>query len=195
MPKVQNPKLAIHLDLLKPQSNPEKVFLKLIRWLLSTGRYIFIFVEAIVLIAFATRFKLESDLSAKRDAIESKIPYLQSLRPVEDLIKRAQLKLSTIDNYQKTYVDYPQILKGIADQTPVGIKVTTLSVDNKDTKTTFSLVGEAQNNNDVAAFLDGLKHNQLFTNVVITSVNLDKNILNFSLNANVDLTHLVGQNL
>src|ERR1035437_695532 len=107
MPKSQNPKLVIRLDLLKPQSNPEKVFLKLIRWLLSTGRYIFIFVEAIVLIAFATRFKLDSDLSSKRDAIEQQIPYLESLKPTETLIKRTQLKLSTIDNSQKTYTNYP----------------------------------------------------------------------------------------
>lgn len=195
MPKSRSPKLAIHLDLLKPQSNPEKILVKLIRWLLSTGRYIFVFVEALVLIAFAARFKLDSDLSAKREAIEEQIPYIESLKPYEDLIKQTQLKLSAIDSYQKTYTDYPQILKGIADQAPAGIKISTLSVENKDAKTTFQLSGLAQNNNDVAVFLDGLKLNQQFTNVTLVSVNLGKNILDFSLSASVDLTHSGGSNL
>ena len=195
MPKLQNPRLAIHLDLLKPQSNPEKVFVKLIHWLLLTGRYIFIFVEAVVLIAFAARFKLDSDLSAKREAIEAQIPYIENLKPTENLIKHTQLKLSTIDTFQKSYTDYPQVLKGIADQTPIGIKISTLSIESKDAKTTLQLSGQAQNNNDVAAFLDGLKTNPLFVSVVITSINLEKNILDFSLTANIDLTRLGGKNL
>lgn len=195
MPKLQNPKLAIHLDLLKPQSNPEKIFVKLIRWLLSTGRYIFIFVEAIVLIAFVSRFKLDSDLSTKREAIEEQIPYIESLKPYEDLIKHTQLKLSTIDSYQKTYTNYPQVLKEIAGQVPIGIKISSLSIKNKDSKTTFQLSGQAQNNNDVAVFLNGLKLNQLFTNVVIVSINLEKNILDFSITGSVNLANLGGKNL
>ncbi len=195
MPKTQNPKLAIHLDLLKPQSNPEQVFVKLIHWLLSIGRYIFIFVEAVVLIAFAARFKLDSDLYDKKVAIETQLPYIEGLKPIEDLIKRTQLKLSTIDSAQKTYTDYPQILKGIADQTPAGIKLSLLTVEKKDAKTSFSLTGQAQNNNDVAAFFNGLKTSKLFTDVVITNISLEKNMMDFSVSANVDLSHLGGANL
>ncbi len=58
-------KLAIHLNLLKPQSNPEQLPIKLFRWLLLSGRYIFVFVEALVLIAFAARFKLDADIATR----------------------------------------------------------------------------------------------------------------------------------
>ena len=71
MPKAKIIKFpAINLDLLRPQSSPEKLFSRLLRWLLSTGRYIFIFVEALVLIVFISRFKLDDDLASKKEAIE-----------------------------------------------------------------------------------------------------------------------------
>src|SRR3989338_10870849 len=105
MPKSKSPKLVINLDLLKPQSNPDKLPTKLFHWLLYSGRYIFVFVEALVLIAFAARFKLDADLAAKKEAIEEKIPYIENLRPYEILIRETQLKLSTIDSVRRNSLD------------------------------------------------------------------------------------------
>ena len=178
MPKV---KIGIHLDLLKPQSNPEKIPVKIIRWLLSTGRFIFIFVEIIVLIAFITRFKFDADLASKKEAIEQQIPYIESLKPFEILIRQTQFKLSTIDSFYKTYADYPQILKKIAGQTPFGVKIVGLNMEKDVTKVTIHLTAQAQSNNDVAIFLAGLKQDQLFSDVTITGISFEKGSLNFSL--------------
>ena len=178
MPKV---KIGIHLDLLKPQSNPEKIPVKIIRWLLSTGRFIFIFVEIIVLIAFITRFKFDADLASKKEAIEQQIPYIESLKPFEILIIQTQFKLSTIDSFYKTYADYPQILKKIAGQTPFGVKIVGLNMEKDVTKVTIHLTAQAQSNNDVAIFLAGLKQDQLFSDVTITGISFEKGSLNFSL--------------
>src|SRR3990167_2341698 len=112
MPK-KTLKTGINLDLLKPQSNPEKITVKVFRWLLSTGRYIFIFVEAIVLIAFILRFKLDADLAEKKEAIEQQIPYIESLKPYEVLIRESQLKISTMRASKSEVIDYPQTLKKI----------------------------------------------------------------------------------
>src|SRR3989344_1083063 len=113
MPRPKS-KIAITLDLLKPQSNPQKIPIKILHWLLSTGRYIFIFVEIIVLAAFFARFKLDADLAAKKDIIEEQIPYIESLKSYEILIRQTQLKLSTIKAFYATQPDYTQILKKIA---------------------------------------------------------------------------------
>ena len=181
MSKSQHPKLTIHLDLLKPQSNPEKLPVKLIRWLLSTGRFIFVFVEATVLIAFIARFKLDADLQSNKEAIEQQIPYIESLKPFEILIRQTQFKLSTIDSFYKTYADYPQILKKIAGQTPFGVKIVGLNMEKDVTKVTIHLTAQAQSNNDVAIFLAGLKQDQLFSDVTITGISFEKGSLNFSL--------------
>lgn len=184
MPKPSSPKLIINLDLLKPQSDPEKILVKLVRWLLSSGRYIFIFVEAIVLIAFVARFKFDEDLASKKEAIEQQIPYIESLKNYEILIRQTQLKLATIDSFYKTYPDYSQILKKIADQTPAGVKIINLTLESNVAKVVIHLNASAQNNNDLALFLTYLKQDQLFSEIEITSIGFDKGRLNFSLSAN-----------
>ncbi len=187
MPKPQSPKLAIHLDLLKPQSNPEKIFVKGGRWLLQTGRFVFIFVEAIVLIAFGARFKLDADLASKKEAIEQQIPYIESLKPFEILIRQTQLKLSTIDSVRKTSPNYPEILKKIADQTPAGVRIINLNIAKDVAKVSITLNGQAQNNSDVSTLLGGLKQDSFFSDVNITSIGVEKGVLIFSLSIQAKL--------
>lgn len=181
MPKSSKTKIAIHLNLLKPQSNPEKTAAKLISWLLSSGRYIFIFVEAIVLMAFIARFKLDADLQANKEAIEQQIPYIESLKPFEILIRQMHLKLSTIDSFYKTYPDYSQVLQKIADQAPSSLKLISLNMEKNIDKINIRLNGEAKSHSDLSAFIGGLKQDQLFTAANITGIGFEKGSINFSL--------------
>ena len=194
MPK-SSPKLAIHLDLLKPQSNPEKLPVKFIRWLLSTGRYIFVFVEALVLIVFGARFKLDADLATNKEAIEQQIPYVESLKSYEILIKQTQLKLSTISSLKTAAVDYATILKRIADQTPTGVKITTLNLAKTIDKATIQISAQAQNNTDLSSFIQGLKSEPIFSNIDLTSVGLEKGNITFTVNAAVNLVSAGAKSL
>lgn len=188
MPKADNPKLIIHLDLLKPQSNPEKIITKLLRWVLSSGRYIFIFVETLVLIAFIARFKLDADLAKNRELIEEQIPYIESLKPYEILIKQTQLKLSTVGSFRSSYTDYPRILKKISDQTPQGVKLNSLNVQTEKSKITIQMSAQAQSNNDLATFVGGLKEDSSFSDINIPSISFEKGIINFTLNGLASLS-------
>lgn len=195
MPKDQHPKVAIHLDLLRPQSNPEKLFTKLLRWLLSSGRYIFVFVEALVLIAFIARFKLDADLSALNESIDLQIPYIESLKPFEVLIRQTQLKLSTIDSFRSNYVDFSQVLKKISDQTPQGVKVISLNFERNVAEISIQINAEAQNNNDLATFIGGLQQDPIFTNVAITGIGLERGLISFSIKAQAKVTNSEESNL
>lgn len=195
MPKPQNPKLAIHLDLLHPQSNPEKLPVRLIRWLLSTGRFIFVFVEALVLLAFIARFKLDADLASKKEAIEQQIPYIESLKPYEIFIRQTQLKLSTIDSIKKNSVDYPVILKKIADQTPPQVKIVSLNLGKNIDSASVQISAQAQTNNDLASFTTGLNGDPIFSDVNLTSVGLEQGVINFTISTSVKLTQLGGKSL
>lgn len=196
MPKSPNSKkLTIHLDLLKPQSNPEQILVKLMRWLLSSGRFIFVFVEALVLIAFVARFKLDADLAANKEAIDQQIPYIESLKSSEILIRQTQSKLSAISSFKSGYTDYSQILKKIADQTPTGVRIINLNLQKNVAIITLNLNGEALNNNELAAFVDGLRQDPSFAGVTIKSLGLEKNTLNFSVSAQVKSVPTGGKNL
>lgn len=187
MPKAA-PKLKINLDLLKPQSSPEKLPVKLLRWLLSTGRYIFIFVEALVLAAFILRFKLDADLATKKEAIEEQIPFIESLKPYEVLIKQTQLKLQTIEAFNQNIADYPLIVKKIADQTPTGVKILNISLAKGVSKITTQINAQAQNNNDLTNFVFGMKEDKYFSEVNLLSVSLDQGIIHFTITAATSLS-------
>lgn len=184
----KNSKLLINLDLLRPQGNPEKLHIRLIRWLLSTGRYIFIFVEALVLAAFILRFKLDADLATKKEAIEEQIPFIESLKPYEVLIKQTQLKLQTIQAFNQNIADYPLIVKKIADQTPTGVKILNISLVKGVGKITTQINAQAQNNNDLTNFVFGMKEDKYFSEVNLLSVSLDQGIIHFTITAATSLS-------
>lgn len=175
-------KLSIRLDLLRPQSSPEKLPIKFLRWLLSSGRYMFIFVEALVLVAFISRFKLDADLANKKEEIDQEIPFIESLKPYEVLIRQTQLKLSTIVAFHTNYPDYPQILKKIADQTPLGVKIINLNLQKDVDKVTIAISAQAQTNNDISNFITGLKEAG-FSGVTLASVGLEQGIIRLVINA------------
>ncbi len=182
------PKLGIHLNLLKPQSNPEKIFVKLVKWLLSTGRYIFIFVEGVVLLAFITRFKFDADIASKKEAIDQQIPYIESLKPYEVLIRQTQLKLSTVDTVKNSAPNFSEILKKIADQTPAGVKIISINLQKNVSQITIQLSGQSQTNNDLTVFTSGLNQDQSFSDVNISSIGLEKGLINFSISASFKQT-------
>lgn len=182
MPK-SSPKLTINLNLLKPQGNPEKLPIRLFRWLLLSGRYIFVLVEALVLIAFAARFKLDADIASKKEAIEEQIPYIESLKSYEILIRQTQLKLSTINNMQTNSLDFSVVLKKIADQVPGSVKITAINIERNVSIATVHITGQTSVNGDLTNFISGLKEDNAFSNVNLVNVGLEQGIIKFTVNA------------
>lgn len=182
------PKLSIRLNLLKPQSNPEKIFVRLIRWLLSTGRFIFIFVEALVLVAFIARFKLDADIASKKEAIEQQIPYIESLKPYEILIRQTQFKLSTIDTIKTNSANFSDVLKKISDQIPNSVTISSINLGKEINQLKVQISGQAHSNNDLTIFFLGLKQDPSFSNVAFTSIGFEKGAINFSISASVAQT-------
>lgn len=192
MPK---PKLAINLNLLKPQSNPEKLPIKLTHWLLSSGRYLFVLVNAIVLIAFGARFKLDEDLDNKKTAIEEQIPYIESLKPYEILIRETQLKLSTIDTVKKSSLDWSVIFKKIADQTPTSVKLVGISIKKDVGAATINIAGQTQVSSDLTSFITGLKGDDAFSGVNLVSVELEQGVIKFTIDASAKLGGSGGKSI
>lgn len=186
MPKPKT-HLSLNLDLLKPQSNPEKLLVKLLRWLLSSGRFIFVLVEAVVLVAFFTRFKLDGDLASRKETIEEQIPYIESLGPYEILIRQTQLKLSTIKAFNQNKPAYPGVLNKLTEHIPVAVKINSLSMEKAVNKIGIRINAEAPRNNDLATFVNNLKQDQYFTDVTLVSVGLEEELLKFTIDATVNI--------
>jgi len=177
----------LHLNLLKPQGEPQKIVVKLISWALSIGRYIVIFVEILVLAAFLSRFKLDADIQTAKESIEAQIPFVESLKPDEIIIRQTQLQLATIKNIKAESPNYGVILDKIAAQTPNGVIIRNLAIEKSAGKLNITMSGSAQNNNELTTFILGLKEDQSFSDVNVTNAGLEQNLIQFSVVASVNI--------
>ncbi len=171
----------IHLNLLKPQGNPEKIYSKVMKWLLSTGRYLIVIVELLVLAAFVSRFKFDADLQSLKEQIDQQIPFIESQKNDEILIRQTQAQLSTIKNLKVSEPNYSSILKKIADQTPQNIKISNITLNKDNSKLSFKIVGSSRNNNDLANLILGLKSETEFSEINLANVGLDQSTINFTI--------------
>src|SRR3989338_6571725 len=187
MPKKKD-SIFLHLNLLKPQGEPQKIVVRLISWALSIGRYIVIFVEVLVLAAFLSRFKLDADIQTAKESIEAQIPFVESLKPDEILIRQTQLQLSTIKNIKTESPDYALVLDKIAAQTPNGVTIENLAIDKPAGKLNISMNGVAQNNNELTTFILGLKEDKSFSDINLTNAGLNQNLIQFSVTASMNIT-------
>ncbi|MDD5147616.1 MAG: PilN domain-containing protein [Candidatus Daviesbacteria bacterium] len=194
MPK-SKPALTLNLNLLKPQSNPEKLPVKLISWLFSSGRYIFIAVNALVLIALVARFKFDADLAAKNEAIAEQIPYIESLKSYELLIRDTQLKLLTIDTIKTNALDWQLVLKKIADQIPTSITLSGINIDMNIGRANIHISGQTSFNSDIADFIAGLKMDSAFSDVNLSSISLEQDTIKFAIDASAKPTASGGSKL
>ena len=184
MPKSEN-QIKLDIDLLRPQSEPKKIAVQLIHWILSAGRYLIIFVEILVLAAFLSRFKFDNDISETVEEIDTKIPFLKSLKNDEDLIRRFQLQIASIKDLKPKRPDFINIVNKIAAQTPEGIIFSNMSFTSSTGKVSLKLTGVAQNNDQLATLIFGLKSDPTFSGVNLSSISLDQNIINFSIDSEI----------
>lgn len=195
MPNSAPHKLSININILKPQGNPEKVYVRLSRWALSTGRYIVIFIEIIVLAAFLSRFKFDADLADTKEKIDQQIPFVESLRPDEQLVRQTQLQLATVKDIRLNSINYAQVLQSLSSYTPQGVRIVTLGLEKTGNQVTLRISGRAQTNNDLASFVAGLRNDSNFSEITLTNAGLDQTVITFSLTGIVNPTNSQDQNI
>lgn len=185
MPASSKP--IIELNLLKPQSEPQRILVRSLRWILSSGRFIIVFVEIIVLVSFLARFKLDSDIADTKEKINQQVPLIKDLRSKELLIRQTQFQLTTIKDIGQGSPDYVLILKKIAEQTPQGLIISNIRMERQVGKVELKITGVAQNNNELASLVLGLKGDQTFSGINLQSVGLEQGLINFSVVGSVNI--------
>lgn len=184
MPKSQK-QIKLDIDLLRPQSQPQKILLKLIHWVLSAGRYLIVFVEILVLAAFVSRFKLDNDISETQEEIDLKVPFIQSLKDEEEKIRNFRFQISSLKDLKPKRPDFIELINKVAAQTPSGVTLSNMSFTSASGKINLKITGVAQNNDQLASLVYGLKSEKLFSGVNLGSVSLDQNLINFSIDCEI----------
>lgn len=186
--------LRLKLNLLHPNEIPPSLPTRFLRWVVSYGRYIVIFTEIIVVSAFVYRFKLDSDLDTFKTSINKDVPFIEGLIADESLIRQTQLKLETIGGVYAATPEWNRIFNNISTEIPRSVRVNSLTIDNGDPKAEYlsvKFIGQTNSNNDLGLFIRKLRDkkdaadNKMFTNIVLDSLNFDKDELIFSISGGV----------
>ncbi len=180
MPKTAH--LTLDINLLKPRGIKPQLLVQLIHWALSAGRYLIIFVEMIVLVAFLARFKLDAEIADTKDSINQQLPFVKALQGDEGLIRQTQSQLSNLGQLKSGRLSYVEVLNKIAAQIPIGVIISTMELSYPASTTTIKIVGTAQNNDQLSTLLFGLRQD-IFKNASLNSINLDQGLINFSITA------------
>ncbi|MFH0937233.1 MAG: PilN domain-containing protein [Candidatus Daviesbacteria bacterium] len=163
------------VNLLIFKEEQPKFHIKLLRWMLSSGRFIVVFVEILTISAFVYRYKLDSDLLDLQEKIKEGVPYIQSLKKDEDAIRQTQFQLKTIKEIKNASPNFAAIYVQIAKLIPVSIKLTNINLDRSQSfsKTNITISGQTPSNLELSAFIKALKSDPTFTNINLTNISFE----------------------
>jgi len=150
-----------------PKEDWEKTsFGRFLKWLLTIGRYIVIFTELIVILAFLSRFKLDRDLTDLYEQIENKQAIIQSYADFEADFRFLQKQLASIQGLRREQLQTKQLVEEIAALTPIDVYFSELRIIGDKASFTANALSEA----GLATFINNLKRSSRFSNLEIDSL-------------------------
>lgn len=174
--------LKKQINLLPHDSWEEKPIGRLVKWVLTIGRYIVILTELIVIIAFISRFKLDRDLSNLYEEIEIKQAKIRSLERFEEEFLFTQKQLKVIKDLGVRKVHYPQTLSLLASLVPIDVTLNKLELNQKG----LALIGYSLSEPGLATFIDNLSQAPNFRDIRLNNVSRGGELkIDFKLDAQI----------
>ncbi len=179
----KNTKDRLHVDILRPLGERTSLLARSIHWVTTTGRYIVIVVEMIVIVAFLSRFKLDADLAALQDPINRQVAFIQSLKKQEDLIRQTQFQLQSVNQIQAQVPNYTAHIAKIAQLTPQTIKLANVDFDQTQSfpKTDLTISGQSPSTIELSAFMRVLQKEADFEEITLTNITFDRQTVIFTI--------------
>lgn len=179
---------SFKVNLLIHKGEQIKLYVRLLKWVLSSGRYIVVFVELLVIGAFIFRYKLDAELIDIQEKIKDQIPYITSLKDDETLIKETQFQLANVKQVRIGGIDFAQALSKISQFTPQSVRLTSISLDPvpNSSKANFVISGASPSNRDLSAYLKALKNNPDFSGVALTNISF-QDVTKFTITGTVNV--------
>jgi len=157
---------SIDVNLLPKDPFAESPIGKFLTWALSIGRYIVVFTEMVVIITFLSRFTLDRKLTDLNNSILSNQALLQSYQQLETNVRTIQKKAE----FLQTLDDKPQLIQVVnfvTENTPSDIVFEDISTRNDR----FVMIAKAYSSQSLSAFVDTLKGEVIFDDVLLDKIN------------------------
>jgi Tfp pilus assembly protein PilN len=165
----------LKVNLLHHPEDQLQLHMRILRWVLSSGRYIVVIVELIVIGAFVYRYKLDADSVALQEEIQTQSAYVRSLSTIESQLKLLQFQLSSIDKVKSENPNYTQFFVKLASLTPKSIKLNTVVLDKVTVpgKVSLTITGTTPSNIELSAFMKALQKEPTLENITLANIAYD----------------------
>lgn len=154
---------------------------KFLKWALTVGRYIVIFTELIVILAFLSRFKLDRDLTDLYERIEQKQAIIESAKEFEDDFRLLQKKISVIKELEADQLDTSLLMQKLTPLVPANVVLTNLNFKSHRLEVSAETASEVS----LRTFLNNLLNSSSFGELSLgrTKKDTTKNLITFIFSA------------
>ncbi len=125
---------------------------RFIKWAITTGRYMLILVELVVIIAFLSRFKLDKDLADLADGINGKKAVLEAAYTSEQNFRFVQARLNAAGTLLSSQMGARKIMDAVTSYVPPEVSLTQIIVLPKQ----VTITGKTGVQTGLAIFLSRL---------------------------------------
>lgn len=166
----QIPLPKININLMPTEDLERTPAGRFLKWALSVGRYIVIFTELIVLIAFLSRFWLDRTLSDLHESIKQKQAIVKSAKDLEDQARSIQNRLYEVNMLSASSLNAEDILKLLVKITPTDIVYDSLTISKNQMNISASALSEVS----LSVFSYNLRNSKLFSEINLDDVQKNK---------------------
>jgi hypothetical protein len=131
------------VNLLPPSEFELSFWGRFLKWAVTTGRYIIILTELVVILAFLSRFKLDEDLRNINEQISTQVGFLDSQADKEAEFRKLQQNLDLVGTMLTKRVDAGEILDYINNNLPPEVKPSRRAITADDINITATTLSEA----------------------------------------------------
>lgn len=145
---------------------------KLFSWVLTFGRFIIIGTELVVLLAFASRFKLDRDLIDLHDKIRQEEAVVKSQAAVEKKSRNLQKRLVHISSLNESAKIYLSALAEISSLVPPTVFLDSLAIQEK----TLKVEARALSGEGLSSFLKKLRTSSKILETSLDQITRDESL-------------------
>lgn len=131
------------INLLPREEFEKKPLGHFLTWALSVGRYIVIFIELVVLLAFLSRFKFDRDLSDLYDKIQQKQAQITAYSDFETEFRLFQQRLEELNTLAKQQTPSREIIENVTQAIPDDVSLNILQLTEDQVKISGTTLSDA----------------------------------------------------
>lgn len=160
------------ISLLPEAENPNSLSSRLFHWITTTGRFVIVFTELIVIMAFISRFTLDRKNADLSEIIRQQEAILKSTQNFEKDFLSLQQKLKTIKTFYTSQPNYDKKIATLIESTPSDLIYDNLSIsqDSKTKEVLSTLNLTAYREESIIDYIANLMVNSNIKTVDITKI-------------------------